>query len=55
MLVFVLIGGGLVAMAAVRRRLRDDDSEVRELPADMLISIARAHDADIARRAGDDS
>ncbi len=55
LLVFVLIGGGLVAMAAVRRRLRDDDSEVRELPPDMLISIARAHDADIARRASDDS
>lgn len=49
-LVFALLGGGLIGLAVIRRRLRDDDEAVRELPPDVLISIARAHDAELARR-----
>jgi hypothetical protein len=53
LLVFGLIGGGLFALAVVRNRLRDEDEGARELPPEVLISIARAHDAELARRAGD--
>ncbi len=52
LLVFGLIGGGLFALAVVRNRLRDEDEGARELPPEVLISIARAHDAVLARRAG---
>lgn len=52
-LLLVLVGGGVFAMAVVRHRLQDEGGAARELPPDMLISIARAHDADLARRATD--
>ena len=53
LLMFLVIGGGLVALAVFRHRLRNEDADVREIPPDVLIAMARSREAELAsRRAG---
>ena len=52
LLMFLVIGGGLVGVAVMRRKLRDD-AAVHELPPDVLIAIARSHDAKLTPRKSD--
>jgi len=53
LLLFVAVGGGLIGIVVVRNKLRDDDAGVRELPPDVLIAIARSHDAALTSRQTD--
>jgi len=53
LLTFLLVGGGFVGIAVVRRKLRSDDAAVQELPPDMLVAIARSREAELASRKAD--
>ena len=50
LLLFVAVGGGVIGVVVVRNRLRDDGADVRELPADVLIALARSREAELASR-----
>ena len=45
---------GLIGVVVARNKLRDDDAGVRELPADVLIALARSREAELTSRKGDD-
>jgi len=52
LLTFVVVAGGLIGVAVMRRTLRDD-APAHELPPDVLIAIARSHDAALTSRQTD--
>lgn len=52
LLTFVVVAGGLIGIAVMRRTLRDD-APAHELPPDVLIAIARSHDAALTSRQTD--
>jgi hypothetical protein len=49
LLTFVVVVGGLIGIAVMRRKLRDD-APAHELSPDVLIAIARSHDAKLTSR-----
>lgn len=53
LLMFLLVAGGLIGIAVFRHKLRSDDDEVEQLPPDVLISIARSREAELAARKTD--
>ena len=50
LLMFLIVGGGLIGIAVVRHKLRSDDPAVQELPPDVLIAMARSREAELASR-----
>ena len=52
LLSFLVVGCGLIGIAVMRRKLRDD-APAHELAPDVLIAIARAHDAELTSRKTD--
>ena len=54
LLLFVAVGGGVIGVVVVRNKLRDDSAGVRELPADVLIALARSREAELASRKPDE-
>ena len=50
LLMFLIVGGGLIGIALVRHKLRSDDPAVQELPPDVLIAMARSREAELASR-----
>jgi len=52
LLTVLVVGGGLIGIAVMRRKLRDD-APAHELPPDVLIAIARSHDAELTSRESD--
>ena len=54
LLLLLLLGAGAVALARYRRALRDDSEPPSiEVPPEVLIARARAHEAALRARSGD--
>ncbi len=51
LLLFLVVGAGLVALAWYRKSLHDDGEKRESLPPEILIDLARANEAALRRHA----